>query len=56
MYWRIQDLWGPANLVDRRLPSWMIPYHTSRMYIGIVCGPPTDARRGMVWKTCIRVR
>jgi hypothetical protein len=23
---------------------------------GIVCGPPTDARRGIRWKTCTRVR
>jgi hypothetical protein len=22
---------------------------------GIVCGPPTDARRGIRWKTCTRV-
>jgi hypothetical protein len=23
--------------------------------IGIVCGPLTDARRGIVWRTCTRV-
>jgi hypothetical protein len=26
------------------------------MYTGIVHGPPTDARRGITWKTCTRVR
>jgi hypothetical protein len=26
------------------------------MYIGIVHGPPTDAHRGIAWRTCTRVR
>jgi hypothetical protein len=28
MYSRIQDLWGPKNLVALKLLSWMIPYHS----------------------------
>jgi hypothetical protein len=34
----------------------MIPYHTYRMYTGIVYGTPTDAHHGITWKTCTRVR
>jgi hypothetical protein len=34
----------------------MIPYHTYRMYIEIVCGPPMNAQRDIVWKTCTTVR
>jgi hypothetical protein len=36
--------------------SQMIPYHTSRVYIEIVHGPPTDVHRGVAWKACTRVR
>jgi hypothetical protein len=38
------------------MPSRKIPYHTSRVYIRIVHGPPTDACQGIAWKTCTRVR
>jgi hypothetical protein len=34
----------------------MIPNHTYKMYIGVVCGPLTDAHQGITWKTCTRVR
>jgi hypothetical protein len=42
MYWRIQDLWGPANLVA----SIVAELDDTSLYftndIGIVFGPPTD--------------
>jgi hypothetical protein len=57
MYWRIQDVWGPANLValmaaelDDTLP------HASRMYNMIVFGPPMDAHQGYHVEDSTRVR
>jgi hypothetical protein len=49
-------LWGPANLVTLTVVEFddTTPYLTDA--IGIVCGPPTDAHRGITWKTCTRVR
>jgi hypothetical protein len=48
MYWCIHDLWGPINLVDSMVTELddTSPYFTDD--IGIVWGPPTDARRGAV--------
>jgi hypothetical protein len=56
MYWRIQDLWGPANLVASLVAELddTPPYFTSD--IGIVWGPPMDVCQGIAWKTCTRVR
>jgi hypothetical protein len=34
----------------------MIPYHTYKMNIEIVCGSPTDACWGITWKTRTRVK
>jgi hypothetical protein len=56
MYWRKQDLWDPVNLVALMIAELndTPPYLTD--VIGIVCGPATDARRGIAWNTCTRVR
>jgi hypothetical protein len=35
---------------------WKLSYNTSWVYIGIVHGPPMDARHGITWKMCTRVR
>jgi hypothetical protein len=37
---------------ERRLDDTLPYLHDVH---GIVCGPPTDARRGIMWKTCTRV-
>jgi hypothetical protein len=40
---------------DDRWVGWH-PTTLAVMYTGIVYGPPTDARRAIMWKTCIGVR
>jgi hypothetical protein len=56
MHWCIHDLWGHVNLVASTITELddTLPYLQD--VHGIVCGPPTDARRVIVWKTCTRVR
>jgi hypothetical protein len=56
MYWHIQDLWGPMNLVATTVAKFddTPPYLMD--VIGIVCGPPMDARQDITWKTSTRVR
>jgi hypothetical protein len=56
MYWRIWDLWGPANLVA---PT-VVELDDTPLYfmddIGIVFGPPMDYRRGFHVEDGTRVR
>jgi hypothetical protein len=47
--WPSMPTSSPCDLKGHR-------HHTYRMYIGIVCGQSTIARRGIAWKICTRVR
>jgi hypothetical protein len=55
MYWCIHDLWGPTNLVASTVvelddtPLCLMDVHWDSV------GPPTDAHRGIVRKTCTSV-
>jgi hypothetical protein len=66
--WRIPDGKGENNLFFHiRSSEWSHKLRASMVtelddtlpclldVHGIVCGPPTDARRGIRWKTCTRV-
>jgi hypothetical protein len=56
MYWRIWHLWGPTNLVASTVVMLAdTPPYLTDVYWDSV-GAPTDARRGITWKACTRVR